>query len=221
MNASNLIIQHFEGLIDYTTSFQAMKTLTENRQDTTADELWLLQHQNVLTQGRAGKVEHILHSNELPIVQSDRGGQVTWHGQGQLVAYLLYDLNRLNWNVRQLVSNTENALIELLNFYSIDAYAKKEAPGVYVRNAKIGSLGFKIRHGCSYHGLSLNIDCDMSGFSFINPCGFLGLPMTRLIDEFRMQNSTKQPPTLSQISKELSQILLKQHQESFDTLTKK
>ena len=173
MNPSDLMIRHFAGLIDYTTSFQAMKTLTENRQDTTVDELWLLQHQNVLTQGLAGKAEHILNATELPIVQSDRGGQVTWHGQGQLIAYLLYDLNRLNWNVRQLVSNTENALIALLNLYNIDAYAKKEAPGVYVRNAKIGSLGFKIRHGRSYHGLSLNIDCDMSGFSFINPCGYL------------------------------------------------
>jgi lipoyl(octanoyl) transferase len=220
MNPSDLIIQHFEGLIDYTTSFQAMKTLTENRQNTTIDELWLLQHQDVLTQGRAGKAAHILHSTTLPIVQSDRGGQVTWHGQGQLVAYLLYDLTRLNWNVRQLVSNTENGLIALLNLYDIDAYAKKEAPGVYVNNAKIGSLGFKIRHGRSYHGLSLNIDCEMSGFSLINPCGYSGLRMTRLVDEFRQQHSTNPPPTLSQVSQQLSQILHKQHQLAFDTLAK-
>jgi lipoyl(octanoyl) transferase len=214
MSQSDLIIHHFEGLIDYTTSFQAMKTLTENRQETTPDELWLLQHQDVLTQGQAGKAEHILHSTNLPIVQSDRGGQVTWHGQGQLIAYLLYDLNRLHWNVRQLVTNTENALIELLHLYNIEAYAKKDAPGVYVNDAKIGSLGFKIRRGRSYHGLSLNIDCDLSGFTHINPCGYSGLRMTRLVDEIRIQHPSKSIPTFDQVAEQLSKILWHQHQST-------
>lgn len=213
MNQPDLIIHQFDGLIDYATSFQNMKTLTENRIDTTPDELWLLQHQDVLTQGQAGKPEHILHATHLPLVQSDRGGQVTWHGQGQLIAYLLYDLNRLKWNVRQLVTNTENALIELLNLYDIEAYAKKDAPGVYVNDAKIGSLGFKIRRSRSYHGLSLNIDCDLSGFSHINPCGYSGLRMTRLVDELRIQHPNKTIPTFNQVAEQLSQILLRQHQD--------
>jgi len=214
VNQSDLIIHHYEGLIDYTTSFQSMKTLTENRDETTPDELWLLQHQDVLTQGQAGKAEHLLHSTDLPIVQSDRGGQITWHGQGQLVAYLLYDLNRLHWNVRQLVSNTENAIIELLNIYNIDAYAKKDAPGVYVNEAKMGSLGFKIRRGRSYHGLSLNINCDLDGFRHINPCGYAGLRMTTLIDELTKQETDQALPTIEHIAHQLSDILLKQHQET-------
>jgi lipoyl(octanoyl) transferase len=201
MKQSDLIIRHFEGLIDYTTSFQAM----------TVDELWLLQHQAELTQGQAGKAEHLLHSTHLPIVQSDRGGQVTWHGQGQLIAYLLYDLNRLHWNVRQLVTHTENALIELLNFYNIDAHAKKEAPGVYVNDAKIGSLGFKIRRGRSYHGLSLNIDCDLDGFSHINPCGYAGLRMTTLMDELAKQDAHQTSPSIAQITHQLGEILRQQH----------
>jgi len=217
MSQSDLIIQHFEGLIDYATSFQDMKILTENRQEKTPDELWLLQHQDVLTQGQAGKPEHILHSTHLPLVQSDRGGQVTWHGQGQLIAYLLYDLNRLKWNVRQLVTNTENALIELLSLYEIEAYAKKDAPGVYVNDAKIGSLGFKIRRGRSYHGLALNIDCDLSGFKHINPCGYSGLRMTRLVDELRIQHPSKPIPTFDQVAEQLSEILLRQHQNRNDT----
>ena len=211
MEQSDLIIRHFEGLIDYTTSFQAMKTLTENRDESTIDELWLLQHQDVLTQGQAGKAEHLLHATHLPIVQSDRGGQVTWHGQGQLIAYLLYDLNRLHWNVRQLVTHTENALIELLNFYNIDAYAKKEAPGVYVNDAKIGSLGFKIRRGRSYHGLALNIDCDLDGFSHINPCGYAGLRMTTLIHELGKLDAPQSFPSIAQITQQLGEILRQQH----------
>lgn len=217
MSRSDLIIQHFEGLIDYATSFQDMKILTENRQEKTPDELWLLQHQDVLTQGQAGKPEHILHSTHLSLVQSDRGGQVTWHGQGQLIAYLLYDLNRLKWNVRQLVTNTENALIELLSLYEIEAYAKKDAPGVYVNDAKIGSLGFKIRRGRSYHGLALNIDCDLSGFKHINPCGYSGLRMTRLVDELRIQHPSKPIPTFDQVAEQLSEILLRQYQNRNDT----
>lgn len=212
-NPSDLIIRQFDGLVDYSESFLSMKALTESRDETTPDELWLLQHQDVLTQGQAGKPEHLIHATNLPIVQSDRGGQITWHGQGQLIAYLLYDLNRLRWNVRQLVTQTENALIELLHLYNIEAYAKKDAPGVYVNEAKIGSLGFKIRRGRSYHGLSLNIDCNLDGFSYINPCGYAGLRMTRFVDEISTQKQPQRLPTFQQISDQLSDILRKQHQQ--------
>jgi lipoyl(octanoyl) transferase len=177
-----LIIRQFNQLTPYQDRFQDMKNLTENRDENTPDELWILQHHDVLTQGQAGKPEHILMSSNIPVVQTDRGGQVTWHGPGQLVAYFMFDLNRLGWNVRTLVSYAENLMIELLKKYSIEAYAKADAPGVYVDERKIGSLGFKIRKGRSYHGLALNIDCDLTGFHTINPCGYAGLEMVRIQD---------------------------------------
>lgn len=178
----NLIIRQFNELTSYLERFQEMKSLTENRDENTPDELWILQHHDVLTQGQAGKPEHILQATQLPIVQSDRGGQVTWHGPGQLVAYFMFDLNRLGWNVRTLVTYAENLMINLLKKYKIEAYAKADAPGVYVAERKIGSLGFKIRKGRSYHGLALNIDCDLLGFQTINPCGYAGLEMVRVKD---------------------------------------
>ena len=141
-----------------------------------------MQHHDVLTQGQAGKPEHILMPTNIPVIQTDRGGQVTWHGPGQLVAYFMFDLNRLGWNVRSLVSYAENLMIDLLKKYDIQAYAKADAPGVYVNERKIGSLGFKIRKGRSYHGLALNIDCDLFGFHSINPCGYAGLEMVRIQD---------------------------------------
>lgn len=178
----SLIIRQFNQLTPYLDRFQHMKSFTENRDENTADELWILQHLEVLTQGQAGKPEHILLPSDIPVVQTDRGGQVTWHGPGQLVAYFMFDLNRLGWNVRSLVSYTENLMIELLKKYDIDAYAKPDAPGVYVADRKIGSLGFKIRKGRSYHGFALNIDCNLSGFHTINPCGYAGLEMIRIMD---------------------------------------
>lgn len=178
----DLIIRQFNELTPYLERFQEMKSLTENRDENTPDELWILQHHDVLTQGQAGKPEHILQATQLPIVQSDRGGQVTWHGPGQLVAYFMFDLNRLGWNVRTLVTYAENLMIHLLKKYKIEAYAKADAPGVYVAERKIGSLGFKIRKGRSYHGLALNIDCDLLGFQTINPCGYAGLEMVRVKD---------------------------------------
>lgn len=177
-----LIIRQFTQLTPYADRFQDMKQLTEQRDAETPDELWLLQHPDVLTQGQAGKPEHILIPSNIPVVQTDRGGQVTWHGPGQLVAYFMFDLNRLGWNVRTLVSYAENLMIELLKKYGIEAYAKPDAPGVYVNERKIGSLGFKIRRGRSYHGLALNIDCDLAGFHTINPCGYAGLEMVRIHD---------------------------------------
>ena len=177
-----LIIRQFTQLTPYADRFQDMKQLTEQRDAETPDELWLLQHPDVLTQGQAGKPEHILIPSNIPVVQTDRGGQVTWHGPGQLVAYFMFDLNRLGWNVRTLVSYAENLMIELLKKYGIKAYAKPDAPGVYVNERKIGSLGFKIRRGRSYHGLALNINCDLAGFHTINPCGYAGLEMVRIHD---------------------------------------
>ena len=192
-----LIIRQYNHLTPYEDRFLEMKNLTENRDENSADELWILQHQEVLTQGQAGKPEHILIPSHIPIVQSDRGGQVTWHGPGQMVVYFMFDLNRLKWNVRSLVSYTEQLMIDLLKKYQIDAYAKADAPGVYVSERKIGSLGFKIRKGRSYHGLSLNIDCDLTGFNTINPCGYAGLEMVRVCD-------LQQPyPTFQQLSQDV------------------
>lgn len=177
-----LHIHCFRELQDYTERFEAMKTFTSARDQDAADQLWILQHQDVLTQGQTGKPEHILIPTELPIVQSDRGGQVTWHGKGQLIAYFLFDLNRLKWHVRDLVNFAEHMMLWILQQYHIEAYSKADAPGVYVDGRKIGSLGFKIRRGRSYHGFSLNIDCDLQGFQSINPCGYAGLEMVRLSD---------------------------------------
>lgn len=182
MMKPNLIIKTFAKAQDYTSTFEAMKTFTHQRDESSDDELWLLQHHAVLTQGQAGKPEHILQFTDIPIVQTDRGGQVTWHGEGQLVAYFMFDLNRLGWNVRGLVDFAEQMMIWLLAQYGISAYSKKDAPGVYVDERKIGSLGFKIRKGRSYHGFALNVDCDLTGFQTINPCGYAGLEMVRICD---------------------------------------
>lgn len=178
----SLIIRQYNNLTPYEDRFLEMKSFTENRDENTPDELWILQHHDVLTQGQAGKPEHILIPTDISVIQTDRGGQVTWHGPGQLVAYFMFDLNRLGWNVRTLVSYAENLMIQLLKNHGIEAYAKPDAPGVYVNERKIGSLGFKIRKGRSYHGLSLNIDCDLTGFHTINPCGYAGLEMVRIND---------------------------------------
>ena len=196
-----LIIRIFDNLQDYQAKFSEMKTFTETREADTHDELWLLQHQDVLTQGQSGKPEHILVSSDIPVVQSDRGGQVTWHGPGQMIAYFLFDLNRLKWHVRTLVSFAEQLMIDLLNKYQIEAYAKPDAPGVYVDGRKIGSLGFKIRRGRSYHGLSLNIDCDLHGFQTINPCGYAGLEMVRILD------LVENHPKFTQLSQDVIEYL--------------
>ena len=178
----HLNIRIWNDLQDYAVSFADMKAFTEQRDEQIPDELWILQHHDVLTQGQAGKPEHILVPSHLPVVQTDRGGQVTWHGKGQMVIYFMFDLNRLKWNVRTLVSFAEQLMIDLIKKYQIDAYAKPDAPGVYVEERKIGSLGFKIRKGRSYRGLALNIDCALEGFHTINPCGYAGLEMVRLCD---------------------------------------
>jgi len=170
------------GVCDYVATFDAMRALTDARDATSPDELWLLEHHPVFTQGQAGRAEHLLMPGAIPVIQSDRGGQVTYHGPGQLVAYVLVDLNRLGYGVRSLVTRIENAMVATLAQYGIIAHARADAPGVYVGARKIGSLGLRVRHGYSYHGLSLNVGMDLEPFSRINPCGHEGLAMTQVAD---------------------------------------
>ena len=170
------------GRADYEPTWLAMKRFTDGRGPHTPDEVWLVQHPPVFTQGQAGKAEHLLLPGDIPVVKSDRGGQVTYHGPGQMVAYLLLDVRRLGFGVRELVSRMERCLIDLLASYGVSAAAKADAPGVYVDGAKIASLGLRIRNGCSFHGLALNVDMDLEPFRRINPCGYAGLAMTQLRD---------------------------------------
>ena len=169
----------------YEPVFDAMKRFTETRTESTPDELWWVEHDPVFTQGQAGKEEHLLFPGEIPVVQVDRGGQVTYHGPGQIVGYPMLDIRRRGIGVRELVTAMENAMIDALASFGISAYARPDAPGVYVsgsanQHLKIGSLGVRIRRGCSYHGLSLNVDMDLSPFMRINPCGYQGLEMTQV-----------------------------------------
>ena len=156
-----------------------MKKFTAERTAEIRDEIWLLQHPPTYTQGLAGKPEHLLHSTNIPVIKIDRGGQITYHGPGQIVAYLLLDLRRWKINVRELVRLMEQAVIDLLGAFGVAAQGRKDAPGVYVGDAKIASLGLKIKHGCCYHGLALNVDMDLAPFNNINPCGYAGLRVTQ------------------------------------------
>ena len=168
------------GLVEYAPTLAAMKTFTDSRDPDTPDELWLLQHPAVFTQGQAGRAEHLLAPGDIPVVQVDRGGQVTYHGPGQSVIYLLVDLRRLGLGVRDLVNAIERAVLDLLSEYGIEAATRPAAPGVYVAGAKIASLGLRVRRGCSYHGLALNVDMDLEPFQRINPCGYQGLQVTSM-----------------------------------------
>ncbi len=171
-----LHIRHL-GRQDYETVWHAMQHYTDNRDAESQDELWIVEHNPVFTQGQAGKSEHILNPGDIPVIQVDRGGQVTYHGPGQLVVYPLLDIKRLKVGVRQLVTDIEQSIIQMLGEYQIEAYAKADAPGVYVDERKVASLGLRIRKGCSFHGLALNVDMDMSPFQRINPCGYAGMEM--------------------------------------------
>ena len=168
------------GTREYQPVWAAMQEFTDNRDESTEDELWLVEHPPVFTQGQAGKPEHLLAPGDIPVIQVDRGGQVTYHGPGQIVAYPLLDLRRRGIGVRQLVTAIENALIAVLNTYGVEASARPDAPGVYVNGEKIASLGLRIRRGCSFHGLAFNIAMDLEPFARINPCGFENLPVTQL-----------------------------------------
>lgn len=187
------------------TSWQAMKDFTQSRTEYTPDEIWLLQHPPVYTQGIAGKPEHLLaNDRDIPVIQTDRGGQITYHGPGQLIAYLLLDMRRLKLGVRELVRCMENAVIDLLQDYQIIAQGRVDAPGVYVADAKIASLGLKIKNRYCYHGIALNVDMDLTPFSTINPCGYNNLSVTQIKD---LVNITT---TIEQLSCQLVEKLQKQ-----------
>ena len=159
----------------FETSWEEMKAFTDARDEETLDELWLLQHPPVYTLGQAGKPEHLLAPGDIPVIKTDRGGQVTYHGPGQLVGYLLIDIKRMGLGVRNLVTGIERSVIDLLTRYEIQAMARKDAPGVYVEGRKVAALGLRVRRGRSYHGLSLNVDMDLTPFQGINPCGYEGM----------------------------------------------
>jgi lipoyl(octanoyl) transferase len=168
------------GLVEYRPTWEAMQRFTAERNADTRDEIWLLQHPPTFTQGQAGKPEHLLDAHGIPVVKIDRGGQITYHAPGQVIAYLLLDLRRWKINVRELVRLMEQAVIDVLADHGIAALGREDAPGVYVDGAKIAALGLKIRNGCCYHGLSLNVDMDTTPFFYINPCGYQGLRVTQM-----------------------------------------
>jgi len=179
-------LRELPGLTDYALSAEQMRGFTETRTADTEDEIWLLQHPPVFTQGQAGRDEHLLMPGDIPVVRSNRGGQVTYHGPGQIVAYLMIDLHRAGYGIRSLVTRIEDALITTLAGYGISAYSDPDARGVYVdidgRRHKIASLGLRVSRGCSYHGLALNTDMDLEPFTRINPCGYQGLRVTQVRD---------------------------------------
>jgi lipoyl(octanoyl) transferase len=177
-NNSDLEIRYGD-VVDYLSTWQAMKEFTATRARNTPDEIWLLQHSPVYTQGIAGKPEHLLHNNGILVIRTDRGGQITYHGPGQIIAYLLLDMRRRKLGVRELVRTMEDAVIDLLRDYRIAAEGCVDAPGVYVDGAKIAALGLKIKNGCCYHGLALNVSMDLTPFAAINPCGYSGLRVTQ------------------------------------------
>jgi len=181
----------------YDAIWQAMQSFTEHRSENTQDEIWLLEHEPVFTLGRNGKREHILAESDIPIVEIDRGGQVTYHGPGQLIAYLLIDLKRRSLGVRKLVSLIEQSIIDTLSDYHLNAYARKDAPGVYIDKAKIAALGLRIKRGCSFHGLSLNLEMDLTPFQKINPCGYKNLEVVQLSNYIKEVN-------LSQVQHQLA-----------------
>lgn len=200
-----LSIRHLAGLQDYAATWAAMRAFTDAREAETPDELWLLEHPPVFTLGQAGRPEHLLAPGAIPVIQTDRGGQVTFHGPGQLVAYVLLDLRRAGIGIKRLVERLEQAIIDLLAEHDIAAERRANAPGVYVAGAKIASLGLRVRNGCSYHGLALNVDMDLEPFGRINPCGYAGLTVTRLVDH-------APGITLDETRRALAEILTRQLQ---------
>lgn len=198
------------GRVEYAPTFAAMQEFTATRTAETTDELWIVEHPPVFTLGQAGKPEHLLRDIGIPLVQIDRGGQVTYHGPGQVVIYLLLDLNRRQLKVRELVRHIEQAVIDLLAAHGVTAERHTNAPGVYVAGAKIAALGLRIRRGCSYHGVALNVQMDLSPFAAINPCGYPGLAVTQTHD----LGLTLTPDTAAD---ELTRHLLLQLQPTGDT----
>jgi len=188
------------GMQDYVQTWDAMVSFTQTRDANTENELWIVEHPSVFTQGISGKAEHILESSDIPVVKTDRGGQITYHGPGQLIVYCLIDLKRLGIGVKKMVSLIETSIMDLLTIHGIESHLKDGAPGVYVEGAKIAALGLKVKNGRTYHGLSLNVSMDLSAFQKINPCGYQGLKVTQ------MRELTDNIDSDS-ISNELTQIL--------------
>lgn len=199
------IVKRFASLQNYESIFEKMRDYTYHRTPESADQLWFLEHSPVFTQGQAGKPEHILNPGAIPIIQSDRGGQVTYHGPGQLMIYTLIDLKRLSLHVTEFVAKLEQCIIILLKQYNIIAHTKEKAPGVYVAGEKICSLGLRVRHARAYHGLSLNVNMDLQPFTQINPCGFSQLKMTQI-------SAFLPGITLSQVVDDLLPILEKMYE---------
>jgi lipoyl(octanoyl) transferase len=203
IHLANSVNIRWLGKKDYMACFASMKQFTEARHDETLDEIWLLEHSPVFTQGQNGKAEHILNAGDIPVVQTDRGGQITYHGPGQLMVYTLVDLRRKRLNVREFVTILEQSVIDLLaDEFNILGNAKREAPGVYVNDQKICSLGLRVKRGCVYHGLAFNIAMDLKPFSQINPCGFTSLKMTQLKD-------LAEPAELFTVGQQLINYLMK------------
>lgn len=192
-----------KGLQDYTSTWQEMVSFTQNRSDQTEDELWTLEHRSVFTQGLNGKPEHLLKESEIDIIQSDRGGQITYHGPGQIIVYCLIDIKRMGIGVKEMVRIIEKSIIDLLGDYSIPSHKIAGAPGVYVDGSKIAALGLKVKQGKTYHGLSLNVDMNLSPYKLINPCGYRDLNVTQ------MSNLTDNNLELDKIKKQLTQHLTK------------
>lgn len=190
------------GIRPYAETFEAMREFTQSRTSETPDEIWFLQHPPVFTQGQAGKPEHLLLPGDIPVVQSDRGGQVTYHGPGQSVVYFLIDLQRRGYGIRSLVTRLEDAIIETLAGYGIEAVAKRDAPGVYVNGDKIASLGLRVRNARTYHGLALNVQMDLEPFLRINPCGYQGLHMTQV-------SALGGPSDMARVNADLERALLR------------
>jgi lipoyl(octanoyl) transferase len=194
------------GEVDYHDTWQKMQDFTQSRQPDTPDELWFLSHPAVYTLGKNGKPEHVLNAQNIPVINSDRGGQVTYHGPGQIIVYTLLDLNRSKLGVRELVTQIENSIIELLAQFKVTACARSDAPGVYINNAKIAALGLRVRKGCSFHGLALNVDMDLAPFKQINPCGFEDMQVTQLKDQI---TDKAVDLSIENVSQQLQNILLK------------
>lgn len=202
MPASELLVRRL-GLKDYEPVWRAMQAFTDQRDVNTPDELWLVEHRPVFTQGQAGRAEHVLAPGDIPVIQVDRGGQVTYHGPGQIVAYPLIDISRVQMGVRALVKGIEQAVIDVLKSYDVDAQLVAGAPGVYVEGVKIASLGLRIRRGKSFHGLAFNVDMDLEPFQRINPCGYKGLQVTNLSAFTRVTMAEVEDRLVSRLSKVL------------------
>ena len=206
---ANTILIRWLGLQDYEPVWRRMQQFTDQRDENTQDEIWLVEHSPVFTLGMNGKPEHVLNPGNIPVIKIDRGGQVTYHGPGQLVAYLLIDLKRRKLGVRAMVEKIEQAIIDLLADYQIEARGRRDAPGVYVGERKIAALGLRVRRGCSYHGLALNVSMDLEPFSRINPCGYPGLEVTQLADLGGPENINRVAPELcNYLARQLGYTLL-------------